>query len=285
MFEAKIGFIGGGNMARSIVSGIVSNGYNPINIWVVDPDEIKLDQYREMGINAETDVHKVIEKVDILLLAVKPQVMSELSQAIGAKVKSRNILLISIVTGIRLKQLESWYGEKTAIVRVMPNTPSLLKCGASGMYHNANVAKQQKELAEHLMRSVGVVSWLKDESLIDVVGAISGSGPAYYFLMMEVIQEIGVSMGLTEKQAKLLTTQTAYGAARMALETTDDLEVLRQNVTSKGGITEVSIQTLEEKNFRGIMKEALNNNLKHSEVLAESCVKSAQISHKDEEGT
>ena len=282
MFKAKIGFIGGGNMARSIVSGIISNGYEASLISVVDPNESQLDRIREYGVQVTVDANQIIDTVDILVLAVKPQVMSELASLIGKKVKSRNILVLSIASGIRVNQLEKWYGSKTAIIRIMPNTPALLKCGASAMFSNDYVASQQKELAEHLMRSVGVVTWVKKEHLIDVAGAISGSGPAYYFLMMEVIKDIGVRMGLTEKQSKLLTTQTAYGASRMALETADDLEVLRQNVTSKGGITAAAINTLEQKGFRRILDEALDNNLKRSEELAEMGNSSPQIEHKHE---
>ncbi len=283
MFKAKIGFIGGGNMAKSIISGVISNGYAANLISVVDPNETQLEKLREYGVNATTNVDDIIDKVDILVLAVKPQIMAALAKSIGKKIQLKNVLILSIASGVTIQQLEEWYGSKTAIIRIMPNTPALLKCGASGMYPNGNVAGQQKELAEHLMRSVGVVTWVKDEHLIDVIGAISGSGPAYYFLIMEVIKDVGVRMGLTEKQSKLLTTQTAYGAARMALETSDDLETLRLNVTSKGGITAAAINTFEQLGFRDIVNKALDNNLKRSKELAEMCVTSPKIEHQSED--
>ena len=268
MFHAQIGFIGGGNMARSIISGMLANSYEPRNLWVVDPDPRKRDDYCQMGVNTAERAESVISRLDIVVIAVKPQSIQALADEIKAVIKKARPLVISIVTGITLSRLQEWFGQETAIVRVMPNTPSLLKCGAAGMYANDNVARQQREGAEHIMRSVGVTTWLDSEDQIDIVGAISGSGPAYYFLLMEAIKDTGIELGLNEQQAHLLTVQTAYGAARMALESGDTLETLRQNVTSPGGITEVALKRMETDGIRETMRTALYENLDHSKALA-----------------
>ena len=281
MRQATIGFIGGGNMARSLVSGLVSSGFNAKKIWICDKNQEKLDAFQQAyGVFSCKDQVELVENCSVIILAVKPQALPSVVEAVGKQIKRKQPLVLSICAGIDMQQLSQWFGEKTAIVRVMPNTPALLQCGASGMFSNGNLADQQKNLTEHIMRASGVAVWVKEENQMDVIGALSGSGPAYFFLMMEIMSDVAIKLGLTEKQAKLLTTQTAYGAARMALESPDSVEKLRLKVTSKGGITEAAVSTLEKSGIRDMMEQAMLNNVKRGKELSGLLSQAPQITNK-----
>lgn len=177
--------------------------------------------------------------------------------------------MISIAAGVRVKDLQSWLKNKCAIVRAMPNTPALIGCGATALFANEVVNESQRDLAETILRAVGVVVWIQNEEWMDIVTALSGSGPAYFFLMMESLQETAQSFGLPEKAARLLTLETAIGAAKMALESNKSLAELRSNVTSPGGTTEKAISVLEENDIRGMFKKALSAAKHRSEEIAE----------------
>ncbi len=281
MKEVNIGFIGGGNMARSMVSGMVASDFKAPNLWVCDKNQDKLGFFQQTyGVSTCLEQSTLVEKCQVIILAVKPQALPSVVDKVGAEIKKSNALVISICAGIDMPQLEQWFGEKTAIVRVMPNTPAQLQCGASAMFANSQLAEQQKNLAEHIMRASGVAVWIKDESQMNVVGALSGSGPAYFFLLMEMMSDIAVKFGLDEKQAKLLTTQTAYGASRMALESSEGVAKLRQNVTSKGGITEAAIQTLEKAGIRAMMEEAMRKNVERGEALSQLFSSTTKLENK-----
>lgn len=257
MKKAKIAFLGAGNMARSIIAGLV-NDYDPNLIWAADRNTDKLTaletQYR---INTDKDVLKVTELVDIVILSVKPQSLPELAHLIAPIAQKKHPLMISIAAGITTQDLNSWLGHKTAIVRAMPNTPALIQAGATGLYANANVSKAQRDMAESIMRSVGVVAWVEEEHLIDAVIAIAGSAPAYYFLFMEILQSLGESMGLDAKTAYLLTLQGAYGSTKLALETGTPLKDLRAQVTSKGGTTEAALNSFAKDDVHALFKHAV----------------------------
>ncbi len=281
MRQATIGFIGGGNMARSMVSGLVGSGFNAKKIWICDKNQEKLDVFQQAyGVFGCKDQVELVENCSVIILAVKPQALPSVVEAIGKQIKRKQPLVLSICAGVDMQQLSQWFGEKTAIVRVMPNTPALLQCGASGMFANEHLAEQQKNLTEHIMRASGVAVWVKEEHQMDVVGALSGSGPAYFFLMMEIMSDVAIKLGLSEKQAKLLTTQTAYGAARMALESPDSVEKLRLKVTSKGGITEAAVSTLEKSGIRDMMEQAMLNNVKRGKELSGLFSQAPQITNK-----
>jgi pyrroline-5-carboxylate reductase len=281
MRQATIGFIGGGNMARSMVSGLVNSGFNAKKIWICDKSQEKLDAFQQAyGVFGCKDQIELVENCSVIILAVKPQALPSVVEVVGKQIKRQQPLVLSICAGVDMQQLSQWFGEKTAIVRAMPNTPALLQCGASGMYANEHLAEQQKSLTEHIMRASGVAVWVKEEAQMDVVGALSGSGPAYFFLMMEIMSDVAIKLGLNEKQAKLLTTQTAYGAARMALESPDSVEKLRLKVTSKGGITEAAVSTLEKSGIRDMMEQAMLNNVKRGKALSELFSQTPQISNK-----
>jgi pyrroline-5-carboxylate reductase len=177
-------------------------------------------------------------------------------------------LLISIAAGIRLNDLARWAGDSLPIVRAMPNTPALVGTGASALCANSNVNDTQHDIAESIMRSTGIVTWVEDESLIDVVTALSGSGPAYYFYIMEIMEKAGIELGLTKEQARLLTLQTALGAAKMAMESEDDPEVLRKQVTSPGGTTEQAIKVMQEGKLNELFSKAIRAAFERSQELA-----------------
>lgn len=271
MQKVSIGFIGGGNMARSLVAGLIASDFQANRIWVCDLNESNQHYFEQKyQVNTTGVAKEIIHHCQVVVLAVKPINMAEVAVEITSLVKEKKPLLISIAAGIPLSTLENWYGVNLPIVRAMPNTPSLVRCGATGLCQNGNLAEQQVSQTEHILRSCGVITWVKDESLVDVITAVSGSGPAYFFRLMEVIADTAEELGLSQEQAQLFTVQTAYGAARMALESGKPLKTLREQVTSKGGVTQVALDVFEKYQLKTMVKEALTANIKHSEVLAEA---------------
>lgn len=253
-----IGIIGAGNMARSLVSGLIESGFKPNRILVSDRNEEKRalfsEQFKVATRHSNIDI---ANSADILVLAVKPKDMRALTQEIKEAIQKRKPLIVSIVTGIQTEHFEDWLGSHIPIVRAMPNTPALLRVGATGLYANTRVSEEQKNSAESLMRAVGITVWVNHEHDLDIVAALSGSGPAYFYLVMEALQQSAESMGLPKKISQLLTVQTALGAARLALESDSDLAELRQHVTAKGGITEKALDVLEDGEIRLLFKKAV----------------------------
>ena len=203
-----------------------------------------------------------------MVLAVKPQVLQDVAGDLSAALAQQRPLVISIAAGIREATLRSWLGENTAIVRAMPNTPALVQSGATALYANTRVTEQQRSLAESILRAVGLVIWVEDEDLMDAVTALSGSGPAYFFLFMEAMQAAGMELGLPADTARLLTLQTAFGAARMALESPEDAGTLRRHVTSPGGTTEAAINILQQGELQELVRRALQGAAERSKELA-----------------
>ena len=266
----NIGFIGGGNMAGSLIGGIIANGYEAGHILVSDPNkDTRQHLERLFGIQTTGNNRKVVESMDVVVLAVKPQILQAVCRDLAASVQQCQPLIISIVAGIGSPDIERWLGGKCAIVRCMPNTPALLRCGATGMYAAPGVSAEQHEVAENILKAVGITMWLEEEALLDAVTAISGSGPAYFFLFMEAIQQAGQNLGLDAHQARELTLQTALGAARMAMESEDDPATLRAKVTSRGGTTEQAIQTFEQGGLRHLVEQALNAAQQRAHQLAD----------------
>lgn len=269
MQKLSIGFIGGGNMTKSLVAGLLSSDFDQNKVWVCDRNKAKNDFFlQKYQINTTEDLQKLANCCQIIVLSVKPNHMAEVAFEIGKTVKKNKLLIISIAAGIEIKTLENWYGATTPIVRAMPNMPSSVQAGATGLFHNGNLATQQISQAEHILRSCGVITWVKEEHLIDVITALSGSGPAYFFRMMELLSETAMELGLTKEQAHLFTVQTAYGASKMALESSQGLTDLRKQITSKGGVTQVSLKVLDKYNIEKMLHEALVENIKHSQILA-----------------
>lgn len=258
MKEKKITFIGAGNMAAALIKGLIQDGHPAKNITASDPDHQKLDLLREQTrVRIISDNDAAITDADVIVLAVKPQIIAAVASGISAAVAKREPLVISIAAGIPTSHLQSWLGETAAIVRTMPNTPAMLQAGATGLFAAENVNAEQHSLAESIMRAVGLTIWVEDESLIDAVTAVSGSGPAYFFLFMEHMIRAARTLGLSDESAHLLTLQTALGASRMALESDDTPAALRTRVTSPGGTTEQAVNAFEAGGLEQLVMDAM----------------------------
>ena len=258
MTETTLAFIGGGNMAASLVGGLIADGWNPANIRIADTDTDRLEHLSEcFSVTTTSDNHAAAAQADAIVLAVKPHAIKQVSAELAALVEDQGSLVISIAAGIREASLRHWLGEQTAIVRTMPNTPALVQSGATALYANPNTSEDQRNIAESILRAVGVAIWVEDEALMDAVTALSGSGPAYFFLFMEAMQTVGCELGLPEKTARLLTLQTAFGAAKMALESSEGVTTLRERVTSPGGTTERAIESFQDGHLEALVRKAL----------------------------
>jgi len=268
MTEATLAFIGGGNMAASLVGGLIADGWNPANIRIADTDTNRLDQLSErFSVATMSDNCAAAAHADAIVLAVKPGIIKPVSQELASQVEDQGSLIISIAAGIREASLRHWLGEQTAIVRTMPNTPALVQSGATALYANPNTSEEQRNIAESILRAVGVAIWVDDEALMDAVTALSGSGPAYFFLFMDAMQTVGCELGLPEKTARLLTLQTAFGAAKMALESSEGVSTLRERVTSPGGTTERAIKSFQDDHLEALVRTALKAAAERSREL------------------
>jgi pyrroline-5-carboxylate reductase len=264
-----VGFIGGGNMARSLIGGLLQDGYPAKAIQVCDPDPAQCARLlAQFNIKAETNAAAILDRCECLVLAVKPQMMQTVLTEIREPTARSNPLLISIAAGIRVASLEKWLRRAAPIVRCMPNTPALIQTGATAMYANSQITPQQHDLAETLLRAVGLTVWLEDESLLDAVTALSGSGPAYIFLVIEAMQAAGIALGLSPEHSRLLSLQTALGAAKMALEDPEPVSLLRERVTSKGGTTERALQVFRDGQLMELFLQAMTAACKRSQELA-----------------
>ncbi|MFZ2403649.1 MAG: pyrroline-5-carboxylate reductase [Methylobacter sp.] len=255
----KIGFIGGGNMASSLISGLIASGHAPEQIWVSDinPDTLTALKH-DLNVNTSANNDDIINAADVVVLAVKPQTLGAVAQSIAALVQQKQSLVVSIAAGINQNSLSRWLGADTAIVRCMPNTPALVLTGATALHANDKVTAEQCDLAENILRAVGIALWVDHEAELDAVTAVSGSGPAYYFLLMEAMEKAALELGLTQETARLLVQQTALGAAKIALESAESPEQLRKRVTSPGGTTQRAIETFEQGGFTELVSKALH---------------------------
>lgn len=239
-----IAFIGGGNMARSLIGGLVQKGFPAASMRVSEPvAEARQALAADFGISVHSDNHAAAAGADLVVLAVKPQLMKEVAGSL-APALGHCPVVISIAAGIPVSALQAWLGAAVPVIRCMPNTPALVHQGASGLFASTQVSAGQKSLAAQLFSTVGVVAWLDQEADIDAVTALSGSGPAYFFLLMEAMESAGVDLGLSPETARRLTLQTALGAATMALQSEVGVAELRRRVTSPAGTTERAIDTL-----------------------------------------
>lgn len=258
MKQQTLGFIGAGNMASSLIAGLLADGYQPSNIWASDVDAEKLKGLGGCwGIQTSTDNRRVVEHAQILVLAVKPQLMKEVLTSIADEVQKRKPLIISLAAGILEADIDRWLGGGNDIVRCMPNTPALVKTGATAMHGGDRLSSEQRSRAEAVLRAVGLALWVESEELLDAVTALSGSGPAYFFLVMEAMEEAAVSLGLKAETARLLAQQTALGSARLAIESDESPAELRRRVTSPGGTTEAAIGVFEKAGLREIVRDAM----------------------------
>jgi pyrroline-5-carboxylate reductase len=270
MSAQTIGFIGAGNMARCLAGGRLANGWSAKQLLLADPDP---DQRRgaeqALGLKTVDDNRAVAATADVLVLAVKPQVLHTVAADVAATVQRKQPLVVSIAAGIRIADIERWLGGSLALVRVMPNTAALVGSGASGLCANARVNILQRDLAESILRAVGVTVWVEDEGLMDVITAVSGSGPAYFFLAMEALEAAAIRHGLDARTARLLTLETAFGAAKMALEGGEEPAQLRRRVTSPGGTTERAVQALEGGGLGKLFDQAVAAAITRARELAD----------------
>jgi pyrroline-5-carboxylate reductase len=255
--SGPVAFIGGGNMARSLIGGLVARGFAPADIRVAEPVEaLRADLRRDFGVACFDNAQAAAEGAAVWLLAVKPQVMREVCAALAAQARAQRPLAISIAAGITAGQLDRWLGGEVAVVRAMPNTPALLGAGITGLYANA-AATSRFEQAAGLLAAVGPTVRIDDEAQMDAVTAVSGSGPAYVFLLAEAMQQAGVAQGLSAEAARALVQQTLFGAATMLTRSEEPAEVLRARVTSPGGTTQAAIETFEAGGFRALVDRAI----------------------------
>jgi pyrroline-5-carboxylate reductase len=265
-----IGFIGAGNMARCLAGGLLADGYDRNAILLSDPSPDRRSELAAaLGLSVLEDNELVARKADVLVFAVKPQVMCAVAEGLRAAVQQRRPLVVSIAAGIRSTDLDRWLGGNLAVVRVMPNTPALVGAGAAGLCANPRVTEAQRNRAEGILRAVGVTVWVDDEALMDAVTAVSGSGPAYFFLAIEALEHAAVKSGIEPRAARLLAVQTAFGAAKMALESNEDPGVLRSRVTSPGGTTERALRVFHDGDFVGLFDRAVKAALDRGRELAE----------------
>ncbi len=248
----KILFIGGGNITAALVRGLIANNYPAQAITVLDRHPEKLETLKNScGIHTVQSIQELkIQNIqtDLLVLSFKPFNAKETCLELSTWLENSqnpNPLILSVMTGIQIKNLENWLGNKKSIIRAMPNTPCLVQAGATGLFGNNFVSENQKKQTEVLFSAVGIISWLQTEAQIDDIIALSGSGPAYFFYFMELMQNTAIQMGLSPETAIQLAKQTAYGAAKLAMESPESVEMLRKRITSKGGTTEAALSVFQ----------------------------------------
>lgn len=253
----KISFIGGGNMAQALIGGLAGKLTAADNIHVVDvnPDALAVLAQR-FGVRTAPAVDDTLAGSDVIVLAVKPQQMREVAAALAPHIKQQ--LVLSIAAGIRAADLSRWLGGHGAIVRTMPNTPALVGMGITGLAALPAVSAAQKEAADSILQAVGQTVWLRDESQIDAVTAISGSGPAYVFYFIEAMQQAALELGLTAEQGKQLALATFAGATELATQSAEPVSVLRERVTSKGGTTYAALTSLQSSGVQQSIVKALH---------------------------
>lgn len=267
MTDITIGFIGAGNMASSIFGGLLAKGIDASQIWLNDIDAQRLTALaQEYKVNTSLNYEEIVPRCDVLVLAVKPQVMEQVCAAIAPFLTKPAPMVLSIAAGVTVASLQQWLGQ-VPVVRVMPNTPALVQTGASGMFASQEVSQTQRQQAETLMNSVGQSVWLEQEALMDAVTAVSGSGPAYFFLLMENMIDAAIKLGLDKDTATTLVLQTALGAAKLASQSDVGPGILRERVTSPGGTTQAALQTFAEGGFSELVHRALTSAKQRSEEL------------------
>ena len=265
---ARYGFIGAGNMAQALITGLLQKGVPPAQILVCGPHQTELEALEHsLQVKISTD-NQAACMADILILAVKPQLMKPVIEALRLT-SEMNPLILSVAAGIRTDQIQGWFQVPSTVIRVMPNTPALKQLGALGLYAAPTVSAEKKKQAELICQCVGLTEWVTEESLMDVVTALSGSGPAYFFYWAEALIEAAVQLGLPEHTAKNLCYQTMLGAAHMLLEGQDSATVLRQKVTSPNGTTEKGIQVLEQHHMKQIVHAVLEAATARGQAMAQ----------------
>jgi pyrroline-5-carboxylate reductase len=254
----KLAFIGGGNMAAALISGLTKRGVPPDRFMVADPSIEQLNRLvRDYAVATAADNADAVQGAEVVVLAVKPQQMRAVALGLAPHLAVSRPLVVSVAAGIPHASLARWFGPSVPVIRTMPNRPALNGFGATGLYAPASVGAAYRALAESLMAAVSATVWVEHESQMDTVTAVSGSGPAYFFLFMEALEAAAHERGLPTDVAHQLTLETAFGAAQMARQSLDSLATLREQVTSKGGTTAAALEVLNRADLRAIVAHAV----------------------------
>lgn len=256
--NSRIAFIGGGNMARSLIGALLRDGTPAESITVAEPNtDLRTQLARDFGIGVFEQGIEAAAGADIVMLSIKPQVMRVVCEALAPVLETRRPIIISIAAGIRLDQIDAWLGGGYPIVRCMPNTPALIGAGASGLIANFAVDATGRADAARILGAAGTTTWIEREELMDTVTALSGSGPAYFFLLIEALEDAAAQQGLPREAARALAIQTCLGAARMAAEESESPSRLRERVTSPGGTTQAALQAFAAGGFNQLVADAV----------------------------
>jgi pyrroline-5-carboxylate reductase len=269
MTNRRIAFLGAGNMGRALIGGLLRSGTRPELLSVGERlPPVREALAHELGITATDDNRAAIAGAAVVVLAVKPQEAAAVLASLGGALGAARALLVSVAAGVRIAALESWCGPGVAVVRAMPNRPALIGAGAAGLYAPPTVAAPARRAAEEVLRAVGDIAWVSNEEALDVVTALSGSGPAYFFLLAELMSEAGRELGLDADTARRLSTATLYGSGLLARTADGDFARLRAEVTSSGGTTEAATRVLEAARLRDTVRQALGAAAQRSRELA-----------------
>ncbi|MDP1574929.1 MAG: pyrroline-5-carboxylate reductase [Coxiellaceae bacterium] len=267
--QKTIAFIGAGNMSRAFIVGLLQSGFDPKNIWASSPTIAKHNELNALSIHTTTNNAEAAAHADIIIFAIKPWVIEAVCVELKAIIQDKNPLLISLATGIKTATISALLDNYPVhLVRTMPNIASAVGAGATGLFANTAVTHAQKIEVEKLFRATGVAVWVEEENLLDVITAVSGSGPAYLFYFFEAMQRVGESMGLTAEQAKILVSQTAVGAAKMAMERPESFEDLRRLVTAEKGTTAAAMAVFDQNELKSTVKKAMQACLARAKELA-----------------
>ena len=267
--SVRICFIGAGNMARALIGGLIDRGAQAMHLRAADPVAAQLDTLKsQYGIEITSDNVSAARGAQVVILAVKPQDLRSVATLLGPELAAGHPLLISVAAGIRATDIQRWTGS-LPVVRAMPNRPALHGHGITALYATSDVPAQHRALAEDILGAVGATLWLEREGDMDTVTALSGSGPAYYFLLTEILEQAGISLGLSPQVSRKLAIETAYGAGAMAREARESAATLREQVTSRGGTTEAALRHLESHDVRAIFAAAIAAAARRSAQLAD----------------
>lgn len=270
MISSKVGLIGGGNMARAIGGGLLRGGMRATDLLIAEPNEEQCDRLRQelYGAMVTNDNRMVARESDVLLFAVKPQILKPVCEHVAAEVQNSRPLIMSIAAGPRSDDIDAWLGGGLSVVRVMPNQPALIDQGISALYANKRTSEARRALAEKIMTAVGHAVWLDSESKMDAVTAVSGTGPSYFYLLIDVMIEAAKKFGIDEETARTLAVETARGATALAAAETESMPSLIERVRSPGGTTTAAFEYLDKKDARGIFSIAIDAAEKRAAELA-----------------
>jgi pyrroline-5-carboxylate reductase len=271
MNSPRIGFVGGGNMARALIGGLIGRGTAAAQLSVGEPAPAARESLsRDFKVRVSADNHSAIEGCDLVIVAVKPQQAGTVLKPLAAPLQAGRTVLVSVAAGIPIRSLNGWVGSEVPVIRAMPNRPALVGAGVTGLFAEGLVSMEHRRLAEQTLQAAGQTVWVTRESDLDIVTALSGSGPAYFFLLAELMMQAAVGQGLAPEAARLFAVGTLQGAGALARLSDGDLARLREEVTSKGGTTEAALAAFAAADLRGIVERAMQAAARRSRELAAS---------------